>query len=90
MGADNYTIVLINLHLLFVSEGFGIGCTLCMVERRQYQRLRSVSSYSGSAGKQTVIQINNNATFIFSVQCSSQILVKDWIVDTFSITHLTC
>ena len=68
MGADNYTIILINLHLLFVTEGFGIGCTLCMVERRQYQRLRLVYSYSGSAGKQTVIQINNNATSIFSVQ----------------------
>ena len=91
MGADNnYTIILINLHLLFVSEGFGIGCTPYTVVRRQYQRLRSVYSYSGSAGKQTVIQINNNATSIFSVQCSSQILVKDWIVDTLSITHLTC
>ena len=41
-----------NVTCLFVSEGFGIGCTLCTVERRQSRRLHWGSSYSGSAGKQ--------------------------------------
>lgn len=46
------TLSLYILSCLFVSEGFGIGCTPCTVERKQYLRLHSVYSYSGSAGKQ--------------------------------------